>query len=98
VTETLAKFGMGALLAAAIPANGDPGLWANWGLAGLVVGYTLWRDWQREKRMSESLEKHQSWTQETLMDALARNTIAMERLLTALKEGKKDAGGTVANR
>ena len=92
--ESLSKFGMGALLVAAIPpANGDPGLWANWGLAGLVVGYTLWRDWQRERRMSEALEKHQAWVQQTLVGALERSTKAMERIASrpcVAEEGGKE--------
>ena len=58
--ETAIKGTMGFLLLATVPFEGDPSAWAQWGLAGLVVGYTLWRDWQREKRMSEALEKHQS--------------------------------------
>jgi hypothetical protein len=78
--ETLTKCGMGAMLLASVPVGGDPGLWAQWGLAGVVVGYTLWRDHQRERRMSEALEKHQVWVQNTLLGALERNTVALERL------------------
>ncbi|MCY3019538.1 MAG: hypothetical protein NTW87_10990 [Planctomycetota bacterium] len=78
--ETLTKASMGVLLAASVPMTGDPGLWAQWGLAGIVVGYTLWRDWQRERRMSEALEKHQTWVQQTLVCALERSTKAMERI------------------
>ncbi len=91
--ETLTKASMGVLLIAAIPATDDPGLWANWGLAGLVVGYTLWRDWQRERRMSEALEKHQAWVQQTLLAALERSTKAMERIGTrpcVAEEGGKE--------
>ena len=77
--ESVTKAGMGALLIAALPLDGNPEMWAQWGLAGLVVGYTLWRDWSREKRMSEAIEKHQTWVQQTLLCALDRNTRALER-------------------
>ena len=56
------------------------GLWAQGGRAGLVVGYTLWRDHDRERRMSRAIEKHQEWVQGTLLGALERNTVALERL------------------
>ena len=79
--ETMTKATMGILLVATVPLQGDPNAWAQWGLAGMVVGYTLWRDWQREKRMSEALEKHQAWTQQTLLSALNRNTTALERMV-----------------
>jgi hypothetical protein len=78
--ETLTKMGMGALLVASVPMGGDPGLWANWGLAGLVVGYTLWRDSLRERRMAEAIERHQAWVQTTLLSALERNTVALEKM------------------
>jgi hypothetical protein len=81
--ETLTKCGMGAMLLASVPVGGDPGLWAQWGLAGVVVGYTLWRDHQRERRMGEALERHQTWVQNTLLGALERNTVALERLSDA---------------
>jgi hypothetical protein len=90
--ETMVKGIMGALLVATMPFDGDPGAWSQWGLAGLIVGYTLWRDWQREKRMSEALEKHQQWTQQTLLGALNRSTSAIERLLSRLEERGNNAG------
>lgn len=78
--ETATKATMGVLLVAATPLGGDPSAWAQWGLAGIVVGYTLWRDHLRERRMSQALDKHQAWVQGTLLHALERNTVAMERL------------------
>ena len=78
--ETTLKCSMGALLLATVPVEPNPELWLNWGLAGLVVSYTLWRDWTREKRMSEAIDKHQAWVQQTLLCALERNTRALERI------------------
>lgn len=89
--ESAAKVSMGALLLASVPLGGDSGLWAQWGLAGLVVGYTLWRDHVRERRMSFALEKHQTWVQQTLLNALERNTVALERLTNA-RAVPQDAG------
>lgn len=80
--ETASKAGMGLLLAASTPIGGDPTLWAQWGLAGLVVGYTLWRDHNRERRMSAAIERDHKWMRETLVDALERNTAALEKVAT----------------
>ncbi len=85
MTETLAKAGMGALLLASIPVGGDPTLWAQWGLAGAVVGYTLWRDWQRERQMTESIERQNEWVRNTLVKALERNSVAMEKICNPTK-------------
>lgn len=79
--ESIPKCAMAALLLASIPTAPDPNLWAQWGLAGLVVSFTLWRDHARERRMSESLEKHEEWVRSRLLSALERNSLAIERLL-----------------
>jgi len=78
--ETTAKAGMAVLLAASVPPTPDAGLWAQWGLAGLVVAYTLWRDATRERRMALANEAQQRWVRDTLLRALERNTAALERL------------------
>ena len=83
--DMVPKVGMGALLLASVPVGGDPTLWAQWGLAGLVVGYTLWRDNAREKRMSEAIEKDHRWVRETLVGALERNTSALEKMTARLE-------------
>lgn len=80
IIETTGRVGMGLLLAASTPIGGEPGLWAQWGLAGLVVGYTLWRDREREKRMSEAIEDHHQWVRDTMLGALERNSAAIERI------------------
>lgn len=91
--ESLFKIGLCGSLAAAMPTGGTPDLWAQWGLAGMVVAYTLWRDHTREKRMSETLAQHhaeaarrEQWMQTTLLSALERNTIAMERMTDHFRE------------
>ena len=83
--DMVPKVGMGALLLASVPVGGDPTLWAQWGLAGLVVGYTLWRDHYREKRMSAAIEKDHKWVRETLVGALERNTSALEKMTARLE-------------
>ena len=83
--ETLAKLTMGGLLVVATPiGQSTTELWAQWGLAGVVVGYVLWRDWQRERRMSAAIEHQQRWIRETLLSALERNAVAMERMVECL--------------
>lgn len=86
MTESLAILGMGTFFLAAVPVDGDLSAWSQWGLAGIVIGYTLWRDGQREKRMSEALEKHQAWVQQTLLAALERNSVALEKFAGAFPE------------
>jgi len=88
MADTTMRIGMGLLLLAALPVGGDPAVWAQWGLAGLVVGYTMWRDWHRERRMSEDLQKHQTWVRDTLLGALERNTVALEKVATLRREAK----------
>jgi hypothetical protein len=78
--ETFVKFSMAGLLLATVPVGGDISAWSQWGLAGLVVGYTVIRDWYRERRMSEAIEKHNDWVRSTLLQALERNTLALEKM------------------
>ena len=91
--EALAKLSMGALLLAAVPAE-EPSisLWAQWGLAGVVVAYVLWRDDQRERRMGKAIDTQERWVRETLLKALERNATAMERMVGWLEQhGDSDA-------
>ena len=91
--ETLAKTAMLGLLAAAVPMDApEPALWAQWGLAGVVVAYVLWRDHQREKRMATAIEAQQRWIRETLVGALERNAKAMERMVAWLETHAVDGG------
>lgn len=97
LAETGMKFGMAGLMLAALPGvEGGTEVWAQWGLAGLVVGFTLWRDHLREKAMAAAMEKRQAeavgqqkWVQETLMSALERNTMAMQSLIGGRREGDR---------
>ncbi len=85
--ETVAKLSMVGLFAAATPIDAtEPSLWAQWGLAGVVVAYVLWRDWQREKRMGAAIDSQQKWIRETLVGALERNAAAMERMASWLED------------
>ena len=95
LAESTMKCGMGALLLAAIPgAGGDSSVWAQWGLAGLVVGFTLWRDYLREQRMSKAIQDQQDWVQTTLMGALERNTAAINSLVAGRRSADtKHEGG-----
>jgi hypothetical protein len=89
VIESIAKMTMVGLLAAAAPIDAtEPSLWAQWGLAGVVVAYVLWRDWQREKRMGAAIDSQQKWIRETLVGALERNAKAMERMATWLERAE----------
>lgn len=77
---------MVTLVAASAPVGMDePALWMQWGLAGVVVAYVLWRDWQRERRLSTAIEGQQRWIRETLVATLERNAGAMERMASWLE-------------
>ena len=84
--ETMAKISMATLLIAATPMDApEPAMWAQWGLAGVVVAYVLWRDHQREKRMATAIDAQQRWIRETLVKTLERNASAMERMASWLE-------------
>ena len=80
--DSIAKCSMIGLMAFAAPVQSvDPSLWAQWGLAGVVVAYVLWRDHHRERRMAASIDAQQHWIRDTLVAALERNAQAINRLL-----------------
>jgi hypothetical protein len=95
MVDLAAKVTMATLLVAALPTQeADPSLWAQWGLAGVVVAYVLWRDAQREQRMAEAIDRQHFWVRNTLVHALERNAAAMERMTAWLE----DNGGDDAQR
>jgi len=53
---------------------------ANWGLAGAIVAYVFWRDWQREKSMRDITTASDRFIREALLSALDKNTTALEEL------------------
>ena len=81
MTLMLARLSMLGLLIATTPI-GQPtaGPWMQWGLAGVVVAYVLYRDWDREKRMGRTIQANEQWVRDTLLTALDRNTRALEQL------------------
>jgi len=83
---TSAKLGMLTLLGASMPTATDcPELWGQWGLAGVVVAFVMWRDHHRERRMAAAIERHQAWTRDTLLHALAQNTAALQEVTRTLR-------------
>ena len=89
MAETTIRMGTGVLLLAVVLFGVDPAMWTQWGLAGLVVGYNMWRDSYRQRRMSEELQRHQTWVRNTLLEALERNTAALERMAARPMQGQK---------
>ncbi len=90
IADMAMKAGMGGLLAVSVPVGGDGTMWCQWGLAGLVISYVLWRDWLREKRMSEAIERDHKWVRETLLEALEKNTRALEQMAAGAARGKEN--------
>ena len=83
--DTLAKIVMIAVLGAAAPIGGEIDVWSQWGLAGAVVAYTLFRDFHREKRLAESIEQQQVWLRDTFMTTLQKNTEALNSVAELLE-------------
>ncbi len=44
--------------------------WAHYGLAGLVVGFVLLRDWHREKAQRKDFRELQKWIQDEMLDVI----------------------------
>ena len=62
-----------ALLCAATAPMPDTTLWAQWGLAGLVVGIVLWQSWRREQLAAAAVKT-------ALRDALERERRLGQRI------------------
>ena len=92
MSDYLPRLSMGLLLAAALPLNGGSTQWAQWGLAGVVVAYSLWRDWHREKRLSQIIEKDHQWIRDTLLGVLERNAAVLRRISTRMLKGEDRDG------
>ncbi len=89
--EGFAKAAMVVLVGASTPIESiDPTVWCQWGLAGVVVVYVLWRDEHRERRMAQAIDSQQRWIRETLVKALERNATAMERMATWMEQDDAD--------
>lgn len=83
----------------------DVAAWGKWGLAGVIIMYTLWRDWDREKRMSAALDARDEWTKEQMLLALKENSAALkdhaaagDRQTAILTEVAKKVAGCPNNR
>lgn len=86
LTATTAKVGMVALLGASVPVGmTTPDVWLQWGLAGVVVAFVMWRDYHRERRMAALIEQQDIWMRDTLLSALARNTAALDEVTRSLQ-------------
>lgn len=70
---------MWLLLAVAAPLGEDGQTWAQWGLAGVLVAYTQWRDWRREEQMRTAREADHEWTREKMLPALERCSTVIEQ-------------------
>lgn len=82
--DLITKASMVTLLGVATPIDGTGTAWAQWGLAGLVVGYSLWRDHDRERRMGAALDRQEAWIRMTLGRLMAENTAAIKALTRQL--------------
>jgi len=85
LTASMAKAGMVTVLGASMPVGGDTELWLQWGLAGVVVAFVMWRDHHREKRMTAVIERQEAWMRDTLIRALAQNTTALNEVIHTLR-------------
>ena len=84
--DALPKMAMIVVLGVTTPIGGELSVWSQWGLAGAVVAYTLYRDFHREKRLAQSLEQQQQWLRNTLITALNKNSDALNRVTRIMKD------------
>lgn len=69
----LLKVGMVTIFLAETPGFGlNAGEWGQWGLAGMVIAFVLWRDWKREIEMSAHRAASELWVREKLLTVLTR--------------------------
>lgn len=64
----------------------DLSLWAQFGLAGLVVGFAMLRDWHRERALTDRLAQHEAWIREKLLAMCAEVSRHMEANTQALRQ------------
>lgn len=87
-------FGFSTSLAAASPnsltgsqmGDGFLEVFVQWGLAGVVIAYVLYRDHQRETSMRAQSEEEQRWIKETLITAINQSTTAINRVNDTLNK------------
>ena len=68
------------LMAATAPAP-DATPWAQWGLAGVVIGIVIWQSWQRECRLGARIDELEN----RQMALHERSIIAAERMAAAVE-------------
>ena len=63
----------------------------EYGVQAVVIGFFIWRDWQREKEMAAKITAVEAYVRDTLMDTLkessatiAQNSRFMASLIAAL--------------
>ena len=71
--------------------------WGKWGLAGLVVAYTLWRDYEREKRMASVINKHDEWVKEQMTNALRESAVVAKAVADTARETAAAAAAAAAD-
>lgn len=86
------------LLGAGVPISEpqDIGLWAQWGLAGVVVAFVMWRDTTRERQMREKAEADQKFMQDTLLGVIRENTLALSNMQGTVKKCQVSSKGQVS--
>ena len=90
VAATSAKLSMVTLLGASTPVGTPtPDVWLQWGLAGVVVAFTLWRDHHREKRMAAAIERQEAWVRTTLLVAVEKNTTALNDITQIIRDNRR---------
>lgn len=54
--------------------------WKQWGIAGAVIAYVFWRDWDREKRHSQAMKEQQAFINGKLVSLIEANNAAINEL------------------
>ena len=54
--------------------------WKQWGIAGAVIAYVFWRDWDREKRHGQAMKEQQAFINGKLVALIEANNTAINEL------------------
>lgn len=67
-------------------ASPNPADWTQWGIAGAIIAYVLWRDSQREKRSTEMSQNMEKRLNDLSVELANANLYARDTLATIVRE------------
>lgn len=72
-----------------LPFSAEPSIFGDvtqWGLAGAIILFTLWRDWQREGRMSLKNHELEEYIRTEMRQVVEANTKALHEVTDIIRK------------